>query len=165
MSGLTGKWPAIVRELDRPSRKYRVEIPGLTDGADVLPLAEIAYPIGDKSEHTEIRVLPGDRVWVEFERGDARYPLITAWRTKQTGNVVNFRRWHHENIETDADQTQKHTTGTTYRVEAGESITLIVGGSSIVINGSSITLSSNGSTVVVDASGVALNGAQIKLNG
>lgn len=156
MSGLSGKWPAIVRELDRASRQYRVEIPGLTDGAEVLPLAQIAYPIGDKSEHTEIRVLPGDRVWVEFERGDARYPLITAWRTKQDGNVVNFRRFHHENIETDADATQKHT--------AGEQYQIVVGASTITITPSAITLASNGSTIVLDSSGVKINGATIELN-
>ena len=37
---LSGKWPAIVRSIDRAGRQYRVEIPGLTDGAEVLPLAQ-----------------------------------------------------------------------------------------------------------------------------
>lgn len=162
---LPSRIPGIVNSYDRQRRECRVEIPGYTDGAEEFPVAQFENPLGDKSEHTEIRILPGDRVWLAFENGDPRYPIITGFRPKQVGNVVGYRRWHHENIETDADQTQKHTAGTTYRVEAGQSITLIVGGSSIVMNDSSITLTSNGSTVVLDASGVALNGAQIKLNG
>ena len=35
-----GRYPAIVRGYDAGARMCRVEIPGLTDGGDVLPLAE-----------------------------------------------------------------------------------------------------------------------------
>lgn len=124
---MSGKWPAIVRTADREKREYRVEIPGLTDGAELFPLAQIAYPIGDKSEHTEIRILVGDRVWVEFECGRSDSPIITHFRTKQSGNVVNFRRFHHENIETDADATQSHTAGTNYSIDAGDNVTITAG--------------------------------------
>lgn len=130
---LNGKWPGIIRDYDAGRREVRVEIPGLTDGAQELPIAEIEYPIGDKSRHTEIRILVGDEVWLEFVRGDPRFPVITGWRCPAVGSDVGTRRWHHENIETDADSTQKHTAGTTYTIEAGEMITLKVGGSTIVI--------------------------------
>jgi len=46
---MPGRYPAIVRSYNQARRTCRVEIPGLTDGADVLPEAEIEYPIGDKS--------------------------------------------------------------------------------------------------------------------
>lgn len=131
--------PGIVDSVDRERREVRVRIPGLTDNADVQPLAEIEYGIGDKSEHTEIRILEGDRVWLAFINGDTRYPIITGYRTKHTDNEVGTRRWHHDNIETDADETQKHTAGTTYRVEAGTSITLLVGGSTVVIEDGVVT--------------------------
>lgn len=120
------RWPAIVREVDRPRREIRVEIPGVTDGAQVLPLAEIEYPIGDRSARTEIRMSPGDEVWVEFIAGDPRYPLITGYRAKHTGNSVGTRRWQHDNIEMLAD--------TLFRVIAGEFVTLVVGDSHITID-------------------------------
>ncbi|MDQ7982229.1 hypothetical protein QYH69_33950 [Paraburkholderia sp. SARCC-3016] len=84
-----------------------VEIPGITDGAVQLPLAEIEYPIGDKSansaHNTEIEILAGDTVWLAFENGDPRYPIITGYRNPRSGNPSGTRRWHHANIEMVAD--------------------------------------------------------------
>ena len=102
-----GKYPAVVRQYMGESRTCRIEIPGITDGAEVLPLAEIEYPIGDKSKAqghaTEIEILPGDAVWIEFIAGDPRYPVITGWRNPGAGNSTGWRRYHHANIEMTAD--------------------------------------------------------------
>ncbi|GAB4059178.1 hypothetical protein [Uliginosibacterium sediminicola] len=98
-----GRWPAVVKSYEQDTRMCRVEIPGITDGADVLPLAEIEYPIGDKSRNgrfqTEIEILSDDPVWVSFIGGDPRYPIITGYRNPQSGNSVDWRRWHHTNME------------------------------------------------------------------
>jgi len=169
---LSGKWPAVVRSIDRPAREVRVEIKGITDGAEVMPKAQIEYPIGDKSKHTEIRILEGDEVWVEFECGDPRYPIITGWRCPNVGNSVNYRRWHHENIESDADDTQKHTAGKSYTVDAGTDINGKAG-DNIVLNagktitleaGESITLKVGGSTIVIDGSSITATASMIDLN-
>lgn len=138
---MSSRFPAIVKSVDRPRREVRVEIPGITDGADTMPLAEIEYPIGDRSEQTEIRILEGDRVWVSFIGGDPRYPIITGFRAKNTGNEVGTRRWVHDNFESIADAL--------YRVQAGESITLVVGGSTLLIEGGQTTLTT--AKLVVDA--------------
>ena len=104
-----GRYPATVKSYDQATRTCRVEIPGITDGGDVLPNAEIEYPIGDKSrliagQHaTELEILTGDTVWVAFIGGDARYPLITGYRCPSAGNDVNWRRIHHANIDLTAD--------------------------------------------------------------
>lgn len=124
-----GRWPAIVREYDPETRLCRIEIPGITDGADPLPNAEIEYPIGDRSRKskeeeegsarpgaplagggagapttlTEIEILPGDAVWVAFIGGDPRYPLITGYRNARVENDTDWRRWHHANVEVIAD--------------------------------------------------------------
>ncbi|MEN6664682.1 MAG: hypothetical protein ABFD85_11890 [Phycisphaerae bacterium] len=102
-----GRYPAIVRGYDAGARMCRVEIPGLTDGGDVLPLAEIEYSLGDKSRvgtnSTEIEITAGDTVWVAFIGGDARYPIITGYRNPQAGNSTGWRRWHHANMELLAD--------------------------------------------------------------
>ena len=66
---MPGRYPAIVKSYNQARRTCRIEIPGLTDGGDVLPEAEIEYPIGDKSRvganETEIEITPGDTVWVD----------------------------------------------------------------------------------------------------
>ena len=125
---MPGRYPAIVKTYNQARRTCRVEIPGLTDGGDVLPEAEIEYPIGDKSRAgtntTEIEITPGDTVWVAFIGGDPRYPIITGYRNPQAGNSADWRRWHHANIELIADAEMR----------------LVVGGTSIVITPSGITI-------------------------
>lgn len=64
------RYPAFIRSVDRAAREVRVEVPPFTDGADVLPLAEIEYPIGDDSKNTEIRLVVGLPIWVAFVAGD-----------------------------------------------------------------------------------------------
>ena len=112
---MPGRYPAIVRSYNQARRTCRVEIPGLTDGADVLPEAEIEYPIGDKSRAgantTEIEMLAGDTVWVAFLAGDPRYPIITGYRNPQAGNSADLRRWHHANMELLADGTMRLAVG------------------------------------------------------
>lgn len=112
---MPGRYPAIVRSYNQARRTCRVEIPGLTDGADVLPEAEIEYPIGDKSRAgtntTEIEITPGDTVWVAFIGGDPRYPIITGYRNPQAGNSADWRRWHHANMELLADGTMRLAVG------------------------------------------------------
>lgn len=140
---LTGKWPAEVVSYDADSRTCAVIIPGQTDGAETPLVAEIEYPIGDKSRHanmTEIEILPGDMVWVEFIQGDPRFPLITGWRNPTRGNSKDWRRWHHANIELLIDGQMRTISQGTIVEEAATSITLKVGGSTIVIDGGSITL-------------------------
>jgi hypothetical protein len=98
-----GRYPASIASYDPHSRLCRIHINGLTDGCETLPLAEIEYPIGDKSKpsdkSTEIEMVTGDTVWIAFIGGDQRYPIITGYRNPTEGNSVGWRRFHHENIE------------------------------------------------------------------
>lgn len=149
-----GTHPAVIQSYDPAKKTCMVEIPGITDGGTVE--AEISFPVGDKSEHTDIRILPGDRCWVEFVGGDARYPLIIGFRPKHTGNVVDYRRWHHKHIETDADETQKHTAGTTYRIEATESATVIVGSTEIFLEPNKITQTVGSTVITIEGSKVTI---------
>lgn len=98
--------PAVIKDYDKVTRTCRVEIPGITKGGDTLPIAEILYPLGDKSAHptkaTEIEILVGDHVYVEFLGGDQRYPLIVGYRNPTTGNDIDCRRFNHANIQFNA---------------------------------------------------------------
>lgn len=129
----SNKHPGFIRKVDRDRREVRVEIPPFTDGASELPIAEIEYPIGDDSQNTEIRLVEGRGVWIEFIAGDPRRPLITGYRNPNTGNVVGMRRWNHDNFETNADANYTVNAGENVTISAGAKITLMVGGASFTI--------------------------------
>lgn len=97
------KYPALVMSYDANTRLAKIKLEPLDDGADTQLEAELCYPLGDKS-NTAIEVLSGDFVWVEFEQGDPRYPIIVGYRNKRTGNDDTTRRYHHHgNFEILAD--------------------------------------------------------------
>jgi hypothetical protein len=124
---LYGKWPAVVTAYNQDSRTCEIEIPGQTDGSQLRMIAEIEYPIGDKSRHatmTEIEILPGDLVWIEFIQGDPRYPLITGWRNPTVGNSKDWRRWHHKNMELLADSLMKFIAGSDMLLKSGTHLTV-----------------------------------------
>lgn len=112
-----GKFPAIVTGYDPATRLCRVKIPAIAENADVDPEAEIAYPLGDKPKikdgvvTTEIEILVGDDVWVEFLNGDQNHPIIVNFRCPKVGNDVGWRRWHHENVQVIADAQMIFTAG------------------------------------------------------
>lgn len=115
--------PGFVESVDRATRICRVRIPGVTDGAELFPEAMLSYPLGDKSEHTEIRIVQGDRVWLDFVNGDPRFPIITGFRPKETDNAMAWRRWHHDNIELQADTDMRLlATGAGILIEAGTTV-------------------------------------------
>jgi len=122
---LSNYTPAFVTAYDQATKLARVRIPGLTDGADEFPQAMLCYPIGDKGEHTDIRILVGDRVWVDFVNGDPRFPIIVGFRPKETDNAIDVRRMHHKNMEFTADTDLTVTaTGGTVLIKAGTLIKL-----------------------------------------
>ena len=130
MSGerMVGPHPAVVISYDNASRTCRVRIPAITDGGAVGALAQICYPIGDKSREgthpTEIEIFPGDLVWVEFTMGDPRFPVITGHRCPNVGNQVGTRRFHHEKIHLAADSELKLTVGPSQIVKTPGGIVL-----------------------------------------
>jgi hypothetical protein len=102
---------------DREQRIYRIRLPGLTDGASEMPQAQLCNPIGDKSEHTEIRIKPGDRVWIAFEGGDTRYPVIVGFRPRNQENGIDWRRFEHANFQFNADNVFEIIAGTQVHVK------------------------------------------------
>ncbi|MDD5272659.1 MAG: hypothetical protein PHU14_08075 [Methylovulum sp.] len=100
-----GLYPGVIQAYDAAARQVRVSIDGITEGGDELPIAELKYPLGDKAKNTEIEILVGDTVWVNFLGGDARYPIIDSYRNPQAGNSTGLRYFHHAGITLSADET------------------------------------------------------------
>ena len=141
---MPGRYPAVIKTYDAIRRTCRIEILGLTTGGEIYPEAEIEYPVGEKSKSgefsTEIEFLPGDAVWISFIGGDSRYPIITGYRNPQSGNGIDWRRFHHKNMELASDQQFN------------------------VIAGRNINMTSNG-TVTIKTDSVFIDAPEIKCNG
>lgn len=139
--------PGVIHSVDREARIVRVTIPGMTDGAEAMPEAQLFYPLGDVSEHTEIRLQPGDRVWLAFVNGDPRFPVVVGYRPKESGNGTGWRRWRHDNVEVTADNLLR-LNGQTLEINAH-----------VVING---TVTNNGVNIGAthDHGGVSRGGAR-----
>ena len=141
-----GIFPAIIKTYDKVTRTCRVQIPAITDGGDVLPEAEICYPIGDKSKievgkvTTEIEMLPNDNVWVMFINGDQNHPVIVGYRNPRTNNDVDWRRFHHTNVQVIAD-------------------------SQMLFNAANIVMTTTGDLTINCTGNVAINSASLKHNG
>lgn len=113
MNVIHGLWPGVVISYDADARACRVSIEGLTERGDVFPIAVFNNPIGDRAGDTEIRIMPGDPVWLQFEAGDPRFPVIMGYRTPRAGNPKDWRRWQHKNIQLIAEDTLLITVGST----------------------------------------------------
>lgn len=137
---LPALYPGVVKEYRAQPRYCTVEIPGFTDGAEQFPEADIMQSLGDRSEDTEVRIKPGDRVWLSFFNGDSRYPIIVGFRAKNQGNNVGTRHWEHENFDLQADQNYNLAAGENITLTAGTMITLTVGGSKVEISASTIAV-------------------------
>lgn len=173
---MQGRYPAIVRSYDQTRRTCRVEIPGLTDGADAFPEAEIEYPVGDKAAHgqypTELEILPGDAVWIAFIGGDPRYPIITGYRNPQAGNSVDWRRYHHKNYELICDQIIRLLVGNsvfqlnpdTITGSTTQALTLTIGSTSVSLTPNGLNLTCGGATVQMTPDSIRFNAGRIDLN-
>jgi hypothetical protein len=141
-----GKYPAIVTHYDPATRLCRVKIPAIAENADVDPEAEIAYPLGDKPKikdgvvTTEIEILVGDDVWVEFLNGDQNHPIIVNHRCPRIGNDVDWRRWHHANVQVIADD-------------------------QMLFNAANMVITLSGDLTINATGNVAINSATLKHNG
>jgi len=161
---LPGRYPAVVREYDAAARMCRVEIPGLTDGGDVLPLAEIEYPVGDKSRAganaTEVEIVGGDTVWVAFIGGDARYPIITGYRNPQSGNSTDWRRYHHANMELLADQLMNLIAQGDVLIKSGSHVTVQAPSATVQAADTHVTGNLTVDGAIVGKGGMAVSGGE-----
>jgi hypothetical protein len=166
MNEVHGKWPGTVVSYDAGRRVCGVSIDGLTDGATEPLEAQIMQPIGDRSGVTEIEILPGDPVWLEFERGDVRYPIIVGYRAKNVENAIGWRKWHHKNVELKFDALLKLLgEGASITLDSGGGTAAVKANSDITIDaGSSVTIKAGGCSITMSGGAISLQGSKINLN-
>ena len=92
---LHGSWRARVENTAHPLKHYKVQIRvlGLWDDtpAAALPWAEYKLPLGTRPGMGGcVPCEVGDLVWVEFEQGDTRCPIVTGGCLHAPGGVPNM---------------------------------------------------------------------------
>lgn len=92
---LAGSWRARVERTDHPLGLYKVQVRvlGLWDAAplETLPWAEYRLPLGTRVNNGgAVPSEVGDLVWVEFEQGDTRCPIITGGCLYAPDRVLNM---------------------------------------------------------------------------
>lgn len=152
--------PAFVVSYNQAARTCTVRVPY----SDETPVAEFCYPMGDKSEHTEIEILEGDRVWLAFINGDQKYPVIMGYRPKRKGNAPGWRKYHHQNIELNAAQDVKVIVGGDYEVTVTGEADITADGDVLIESSSKVTLVVGGSTVELTDGNITLTTTTINLN-
>ena len=92
---MLGSWRAKVVSVEHPQKLYKVQIQvlGLWEelGPAELPWAEYRLPLGTRANMGgSIPCEVGDLVWVEFDQGDSRCPIITGACHYAPGGVLNM---------------------------------------------------------------------------
>ena len=100
MQNREGVYPAVIQSYDPKTRRCMITIDGLTEEGIS---AQIANPLGDNPKTTDIKIVKGDLAWIMFIKGDARYPLIIAYRNPDDGNSVGTRTFEQDNISLKAN--------------------------------------------------------------
>nr|DAV81115.1 MAG TPA: baseplate protein [Caudoviricetes sp.] len=156
---MSGFFPGVVASYDKAKRLVTVTIPGL---ADTPVPAELMYSLGDRATPiasglaTEIEIVPGDHVWLQFIGGDSRYPLVVGFRNPQAGNRVDWRAWHHKNIMLKADEEIIIDTPGTVRITGSEAVSIVTKVAHVTAT-ESATIKSQ--SVTIDAPSTSCNGA------
>ena len=94
-----GYYPATILSYDAASRTARISVEPFTKNAPEGLKAIFAYAVGEDDRKTEIKVMPGDEVWIFFESGQPRAPIIAFYRSHGIGARIDTRAIEQENIE------------------------------------------------------------------
>jgi len=153
---------AIIRGYNAQTRRVKVEILGLTEGAEEFPEAELEYPLGDDTTETEIRLRP--LVWVDFINDDMRYPIVTGNRCKNAGNDTEWRRFKHENIQLEAFQDMVLTVGNNLEITVQGTTSINGTGDVTIESGATVLVKAGASTVSITDSGVTVESTTVDIN-
>lgn len=94
-----GYYPATILSYDAASRTARISVEPFTKDAPQGLKARFAYAIGEDDRKTEIKVVSGDEVWIFFESGQPRAPIIAFYRSHSVGVRIDTRAIEQENVE------------------------------------------------------------------
>lgn len=122
MEQLNGFYPGKILSIADDKKTVQVSVEPYTSGLENGITAKLAYPVGFNDKDTELQIIGQPDVWVFFERGQFKNPVVSFFRTHQTGSVTGVFRLRHKKLEFYADNiefyakkvlfdAETHTTG------------------------------------------------------
>lgn len=145
MEKLYGLYAAKILSYDSAKKTAQVSVEPYTTGAEKGITAKLAYPVGFDDQDTELSINGQPDVWVFFERGEFKNPVVAFFRTRQSSSVSDVFRIRQKRIEFHAEeilfnaktQTTKLATFDIDAVAAGVSV--VKHGHGNVKNGEGVT--------------------------
>lgn len=99
MEKLFGLYGGKILSYDSTKKTAQVSVEPYTNGAENGITAKIAYPVGFDDQDTELSINGQPDVWIFFERGEFKNPVIAFFRTRQSSSVSDVFRLRHKQIE------------------------------------------------------------------
>lgn len=103
MEQFNGFYPAKILSIANDRKTVQVSVEPYTNGLENGITAKLAYPVGFDDKDTELQIVGQPDVWVFFERGQFKNPVVSFFRTRQTGSVTGVFRLRHKKLEFYAD--------------------------------------------------------------
>ena len=113
MDNLYGFYPGKILSYNKLAKTVQVSIEPYTSGSENGITAKIAYPVGFTDTDLELSIVNNPDVWVFFENGQFKNPVVSFFRTKQSGSVQDVLRLRQKTIELIADEIKFITKQTT----------------------------------------------------
>lgn len=103
MEQFYGFFPAKILSIADNKKTVQVSVDPYTNGAENGITAKLAYPVGFNDKDTELQIIGQPDVWVFFEGGQFKNPVVAFFRTHQTGSETGIFRLRHKKLEFYAD--------------------------------------------------------------
>lgn len=115
MDNLFGFFPGTILSYNKPAKTVQVSVEPYTSGSENGITAKLAYPVGFTDNDLELSIVGNPDVWVFFENGQFKNPVVSFFRTRQSGSTEGVLRLRQKKIEFIADEIEfitKQTTNT-----------------------------------------------------
>lgn len=104
MEKLYGLYAGKILSYNSAKKTAQISVEPYTKGAENGITAKLAYPVGFDDQDTELSINGQPDIWVFFEKGEFKNPVIAFFRTRQSSSVSDVFRIRQKRIEFHAEE-------------------------------------------------------------
>lgn len=104
MEKLYGLYAGKILSYNSTKKTAQVSVEPYTKGTENGITAKLAYPVGFDDQDTELSINGQPDIWVFFEKGEFKNPVIAFFRTRQSSSVSDVFRIRQKRIEFHAEE-------------------------------------------------------------